>query len=139
MLHSPSGRAGLLVHFISACGCFGLCELDAASSTAPTTCAARPPHGPLGLTIARRDIQVVQPLREGLVQQRPSLVWSVLEEDRPVIQSQWPIELDSSELSVSTDKISIQYRKWHRELSQAALGGYEEFKASLLTEVIEER
>ncbi len=63
----------------------------------------------------------------------------VLEEDRPVIQSQWPIELDSAELSVGTDKISIQYRKWHRELSQAALGGKDEFKAALLSEVLEER
>lgn len=63
----------------------------------------------------------------------------VLEEDRPVIQSQWPIELDSAELSVGTDKISIQYRKWHRELSQAALVGKDEFKAALLSEVLEER
>ncbi|MGK8477837.1 hypothetical protein [Stutzerimonas stutzeri] len=61
----------------------------------------------------------------------------VLEEDRPVIQSQWPIELDSAELSVVTDKISIQYRKWHRELSQAALVGKDEFKAALLSEVLE--
>lgn len=63
----------------------------------------------------------------------------VLEEDRPVIQSQWPIELDSSELSVSTDKISIQYRKWHKELSEAALMGKEQFSDALIGEVIEPR
>ena len=63
----------------------------------------------------------------------------VLEEDRPIIQSQSPMDLDSSELSVSTDKISIQYRKWHRELSMAALEGKEEFKSVLLSEVTESR
>ncbi|PVW57124.1 aromatic ring-hydroxylating dioxygenase subunit alpha, partial [Klebsiella pneumoniae] len=63
----------------------------------------------------------------------------VLEEDRPIIQSQSPMDLDSSELCVSTDKISIQYRKWHRELSMAALEGKEAFKSVLLSEVTESR
>ncbi len=62
----------------------------------------------------------------------------VLEEDQPVIQSQWPAEVSGGEISVATDKVSIQYRKWHRELSLAALKGREEFAAALLTTVMDE-
>lgn len=62
----------------------------------------------------------------------------VLEEDQPVIQSQWPAEISAGEISVATDKVSIQYRKWHRELCQAALRGKEEFRAVLRSKVIDE-
>ena len=62
----------------------------------------------------------------------------VLAEDQPIIQSQWPAEISASEISVATDKVSIQYRKWHRELSQAALRGREEFKAALRSNVFDE-
>jgi vanillate O-demethylase monooxygenase subunit len=58
----------------------------------------------------------------------PCVQKRVLEEDQPVIQSQWPAEISAGEISVATDKVSIQYRKWHRELCQAALRGKEEFQ-----------
>lgn len=62
----------------------------------------------------------------------------VLEEDRPIIQSQWPTEISTDELTVSTDKVSMHYRKWHRELSRAALVGKDEFESVLRTTVIDE-
>lgn len=62
----------------------------------------------------------------------------VLNEDQPIIQSQWPAEITASEISVATDKVSIQYRKWHRELSQAALRGREAFYDTLRSTVIDE-
>jgi phenylpropionate dioxygenase-like ring-hydroxylating dioxygenase large terminal subunit len=63
----------------------------------------------------------------------------VLEEDQPIIESQWPAEIQMDEVSIPTDKVSNQYRKWLRELSQAALSGKDAFVASLLTQVVDER
>ncbi|EPJ8753571.1 MULTISPECIES: aromatic ring-hydroxylating oxygenase subunit alpha [Pseudomonas] len=62
----------------------------------------------------------------------------VLEEDQPVIESQWPLEIQTSEVSVATDKVSIQFRKWHKELSLAAVDGRDAFRESVLTTVMEE-
>jgi phenylpropionate dioxygenase-like ring-hydroxylating dioxygenase large terminal subunit len=62
----------------------------------------------------------------------------VLSEDRPVIESQ-VAELSLEEVSLPTDKVSNQYRKWHRELSAAATEGKETFRKALLTDVIESR
>ncbi|EKS31084.1 aromatic ring-hydroxylating oxygenase subunit alpha [Afipia felis] len=62
----------------------------------------------------------------------------VLAEDQPVIETQpGPLFLD--EISLPTDKISNQYRKWLRELSAAAEAGEEPFKKALLSDVIESR
>ncbi len=46
----------------------------------------------------------------------------VLAEDKPVIESQYPQEIPgpSQEISVPSDKISIHYRKWLRQLAAAA-------------------
>lgn len=62
----------------------------------------------------------------------------VLAEDKPIIESQ-PGGLSLEEISVSTDKVSIQYRKWLRELSQAAALGEPAFKAALSTNVLDRR
>lgn len=61
----------------------------------------------------------------------------VFAEDKPVIESQWPSEISSDEVSVTTDKVSMQYRKWLRELDQAAKKGREEFRAALHSAVLE--
>ncbi len=61
----------------------------------------------------------------------------VLMEDQPIIESQAPHDLTTDELSMATDKVSIQYRKWLRELSLAALAGKSEFETALYTDVIE--
>jgi len=58
----------------------------------------------------------------------------VLREDRPVIESQTPAEIDSHELSVPTDKVSMQYRRWLRELEVAAREGQEAFAACLMSD-----
>jgi vanillate O-demethylase monooxygenase subunit len=50
----------------------------------------------------------------------------VLAEDEPVVSAQDPagIPLDSGlELSVRTDRVSIEYRRWLKELALAAMGG----------------
>jgi nitrite reductase/ring-hydroxylating ferredoxin subunit len=60
----------------------------------------------------------------------------VLAEDQPVIESQ-PGSLYIGEMSLPTDKISNQYRRWLRELSEAAVSGEEAFRKSLQTDVIE--
>jgi vanillate O-demethylase monooxygenase subunit len=46
----------------------------------------------------------------------------VLREDEPVVCNQDPPELplDASEVSVRTDRVSIEYRRWLRELALAA-------------------
>jgi vanillate O-demethylase monooxygenase subunit len=47
----------------------------------------------------------------------------VLSEDEPVVCNQTPPELDLSvgaELSVRTDRVSVEYRRWLRELASAA-------------------
>ncbi len=60
----------------------------------------------------------------------------VLSEDQPVIESQ-PGGLSLEEISLPTDKVSNQYRKWLRELGTAATMGKEAFKKALLTDIIE--
>lgn len=59
----------------------------------------------------------------------------VLAEDRPVVESQ-PAALAAGELSLPTDKISSQYRRWLRQLSEAAISGKDEFEKTLLTDII---
>ncbi|MDQ1432721.1 MAG: hypothetical protein QOF40_3323 [Actinomycetota bacterium] len=46
----------------------------------------------------------------------------ILREDEPVVCNQYPPELplDASEVSVRTDRVSIEYRRWLRELALAA-------------------
>ena len=46
----------------------------------------------------------------------------ILREDEPVVCNQDPAELplDASEVSVRTDRVSIEYRRWLRELAVAA-------------------
>ena len=46
----------------------------------------------------------------------------ILREDEPVVCNQDPPELplDASEVSVRTDRVSIEYRRWLRELAVAA-------------------
>lgn len=61
----------------------------------------------------------------------------VLEEDQPIIESQWPRTISLDEVSMPTDKVSNQYRKWLRELSLAAIQGKEAFVRSLHSAVIE--
>ncbi|MFW6681144.1 Rieske 2Fe-2S domain-containing protein [Komagataeibacter intermedius] len=61
----------------------------------------------------------------------------VFAEDQPVIELQWPEEIYDDELSVVTDKISIQYRKWIKELENAHAQGKEAFEKALLTPVLE--
>ncbi len=60
----------------------------------------------------------------------------VLAEDQPIIETQ-PGGLSLDEISLPTDKVSNQYRKWLRELGSAASRGEEAFKKALLTNVIE--
>ncbi|KKM46578.1 hypothetical protein LCGC14_1559650, partial [marine sediment metagenome] len=59
-------------------------------------------------------------------------------EDQPVIETQ-PGGLSLEEISLPTDKISNQYRKWLRELGTAATQGEGAFKKALLTDVVESR
>lgn len=61
----------------------------------------------------------------------------VLREDRPVIESQSPAEILLDELAVSTDKVSVQYRRWLRELEAAAAAGRDAFARCLFTERLE--
>ncbi|WP_075257378.1 aromatic ring-hydroxylating oxygenase subunit alpha [Herbaspirillum camelliae] len=61
----------------------------------------------------------------------------VLDEDQPIIESQRPKTITMEELSVTTDKVSNQYRKWLRELSLAATEGKEAFMRCLKTTVLE--
>ena len=60
----------------------------------------------------------------------------VLAEDQPVVESQ-PGALALEEISLPTDKVSNQYRKWLRELGAAAEQGKNAFKSALMTDVIE--
>lgn len=60
----------------------------------------------------------------------------VLAEDQPVIETQ-PNGLSLQEISLPTDKVSNQYRKWLRELSSGAAQGEEVFRKALLTDIIE--
>lgn len=58
----------------------------------------------------------------------------VLEEDEPVVCNQDPPELvlePGFEVSVRTDKVSIEYRRWLRELSDAAAAGADELRRCL--------
>ncbi|PZP94816.1 MAG: aromatic ring-hydroxylating dioxygenase subunit alpha [Variovorax paradoxus] len=61
----------------------------------------------------------------------------VFDEDQPIIESEWPEYIPNDEISVVTDKVSVQYRKWLRELSSAARQGKEAFQAALLNPVME--
>lgn len=61
----------------------------------------------------------------------------VFDEDQPIIESEWPTFIPNDEVSVVTDKVSTQYRKWMRELSSAARQGKEAFREALLNPVIE--
>ena len=57
----------------------------------------------------------------------------VLSEDLPVIEAQDPPEIPApaDELSVLTDKVSIAYRRWLKELSDAAASGPEALAETL--------
>lgn len=58
----------------------------------------------------------------------------VLAEDEPVVTNQVPPEMlldPGAELSVRTDRVSIEYRRWLRELATAALAGPEAYAAAL--------
>lgn len=61
----------------------------------------------------------------------------VFAEDKPIIESEWPQFLPDDEVSVITDKVSTQYRKWLRELESAARQGKDAFKHALKNSVIE--
>jgi len=60
----------------------------------------------------------------------------VLAEDQPVIETQ-PGGLSLTEISLPTDKVSNQYRKWLRELGMAATQGKGAFEKALKTDLIE--
>jgi vanillate O-demethylase monooxygenase subunit len=59
----------------------------------------------------------------------------VLQEDQPIIESQSPEEISVEEVSLVTDKVSNQYRKWLRELSIAAKEGKDAFVRALRSSV----
>lgn len=61
----------------------------------------------------------------------------VFEEDQPVIEGESPAFIPDDEISVVTDKVSTQYRKWLRELEVAARDGKEAFNKALNGRVIE--
>ena len=59
----------------------------------------------------------------------------ILQEDQPVVSAQNPPEMvldPGVEVSVRTDKVSIEYRRWLRELVNAAASGPGELRAALL-------
>jgi phenylpropionate dioxygenase-like ring-hydroxylating dioxygenase large terminal subunit len=59
----------------------------------------------------------------------------ILAEDEPVVSAQDPPEMvldPAVELSVRTDKVSIEYRRWLRELAAAANAGPDSLRAALL-------
>jgi phenylpropionate dioxygenase-like ring-hydroxylating dioxygenase large terminal subunit len=63
----------------------------------------------------------------------------VLSEDEPVVCNQDPPELPLEagvELSVRTDRVSIEYRRWLRELAGAAGRGPEELEAALRSDSV---
>src|SRR4029078_4445848 len=58
----------------------------------------------------------------------------ILDQDEPVVCNQDPPELPldpGSELSVRTDRVSIEYRSWLRELATAAEAGRDAVRAAL--------
>jgi phenylpropionate dioxygenase-like ring-hydroxylating dioxygenase large terminal subunit len=58
----------------------------------------------------------------------------VLAEDEPVVCNQVPGEIlldPADELSIRTDKVSIEYRRWLRELATAALDGPDDYAVAL--------
>ena len=58
----------------------------------------------------------------------------ILAEDEPVVSAQDPPEMildPGVEVSVRTDKVSIEYRRWLRELAAAAAQGPEALRAAL--------
>jgi phenylpropionate dioxygenase-like ring-hydroxylating dioxygenase large terminal subunit len=65
----------------------------------------------------------------------------VLAEDEPVVTNQVPPEMlldPGAELSVRTDRVSIEYRRWLRELASAAPAGPRAYAAALGTVVARE-
>ncbi|MCW5663862.1 MAG: aromatic ring-hydroxylating dioxygenase subunit alpha [Piscinibacter sp.] len=61
----------------------------------------------------------------------------VFAEDKPIIESESPQYIPDDEVSVVTDKVSTQYRKWLRELEAAAKQGKEAFNKALNGRVLE--
>lgn len=61
----------------------------------------------------------------------------VFAEDKPIIEGEYPQYIPDDEVSVVTDKVSMQYRKWLRELEAAAKQGKEAFRQALHARVIE--
>jgi len=61
----------------------------------------------------------------------------VFAEDKPIIEGEWPQFIPDDEVSVVTDKVSTQYRKWLRELQVAAGKGKEAFNEALNGRVLE--
>ena len=58
----------------------------------------------------------------------------VLDEDAPVVCNQDPPEIvlePGAELSVRTDRVSIEYRRWLRELAEAATDGSEGIRRAI--------
>ena len=58
----------------------------------------------------------------------------ILAEDEPVVTNQFPAELpldNFAEVSVRTDKVSIEYRRWLRELAEVAADGPAAVRAAL--------
>ena len=63
-----------------------------------------------------------------------ALLATLLAEDEPVVTHQVPPEMvldPGAELSVRTDRVSIEYRRWLRELAVAALDGPDAYAAAL--------
>ncbi|HZZ05592.1 aromatic ring-hydroxylating dioxygenase subunit alpha [Paraburkholderia sp.] len=89
------------------------------------------------MIIARTDNGEADPASEDAA--HVAFQKQVLNEDRPIIESQTPAAPIAEEVSVMTDKVSIQYRKWLRELAAAATAGGERFAACLRSQVIEHR
>lgn len=63
----------------------------------------------------------------------------ILNEDVDIIESQKPAEIPAggSELAVYTDKVSIQYRRWLRQLEKAAKEGPEALLSCIETDLID--
>lgn len=86
-----------------------------------------------------RNFMIIAHTDENLPDEEPlNFQKLVLSEDKPVIETQ-PGGLSLAEISLPTDKVSNQYRKWLRELGAAAQQGEEAFKNSLLTDIVESK
>lgn len=86
-----------------------------------------------------RNFMILAHADENLPDEQPlSFQKIVLAEDKPIIETQ-PGALSLEEISLPTDKVSNQYRKWMRELSAAAVNGEEAFRTALTTNIFESR